>query len=79
MLHIGSRDQLSLRLLFETQSPPRLPKRGYGGDSMPDYRLYHIMQNRFVGVDNFRAEDDGHALREARHLNGSTSSELWEG
>lgn len=46
---------------------------------MPYYRLYHLDQNRFVGVDNFHAGDDGQAIRQARQLNGTTTCELWEG
>ena len=46
---------------------------------MPYYRLYHIEQNRFVGVDEFHAGDDDRARRDARMLNGTATSELWEG
>lgn len=46
---------------------------------MPDYRLYHIKQHQFVGVDDFSAGDDAQAFRDAKSLNGTSASELWEG
>ena len=46
---------------------------------MPDYRLYHLKQNKFVGVDEFDAPDDAQARRIAKPLNGTAVSELWEG
>ena len=46
---------------------------------MAYYRLYHIKQNRFVGVDDFQAENDTQALLDASLLNGTSISELWEG
>lgn len=46
---------------------------------MPYYRLYHIKQNRFVGVDDFEAEDDTQAMRNAKPARGAEALELWEG
>lgn len=46
---------------------------------MPYYRLYHLKENRFVGVEDFTAEDDTRALHVAQSLNGTAASELWEG
>jgi hypothetical protein len=46
---------------------------------MPNYRLYHVEQNRFVGVDDFHAVDDAQALRDSKPLKRTAEAELWEG
>ncbi len=33
---------------------------------MPYYRLYHVGDNGFVGVDDFQADNDAQALRDSR-------------
>ena len=50
-----------------------------GGASMPYYRLYHVRQSHFAGVDDFQAEDDVQAVRHAETLNGTSTAELWCG
>ena len=46
---------------------------------MPYYRLYHVKQDHFAGVDDFEAEDDVQACRHAETLNGTATAELWSG
>ena len=46
---------------------------------MPYYRLYHVKDDHFAGVDDFEAEDDVQACRHAQTLNGSSTAELWSG
>lgn len=46
---------------------------------MPNYRLHHIKQDHFAGVDDFEADDDVQACRHAGRLNGSGTAELWSG
>jgi hypothetical protein len=46
---------------------------------MPYYRLYHVEQDHFAGVDEFEAEDDVQAVRHAKALNGPATAELWCG
>jgi hypothetical protein len=46
---------------------------------MPYYRLYHVKQDHFAGVDDFEADDDVQACRHAETLNGTATAELWCG
>ena len=46
---------------------------------MPYYRLYHVKQDHFAGVDDFEAVDDVQACRHAETLNGPATAELWCG
>lgn len=46
---------------------------------MPYYRLYHVEQDHFAGVDDFHAGDDVEAVRHAATLNGTSKAELWCG
>ena len=46
---------------------------------MPYYRLYHVRNDHFAGVDDFEAEDDVRAVRHAGTLNGTSAAELWCG
>lgn len=46
---------------------------------MPYYRLYHVRQEHFAGVDDFEASDDVEAVRHARSLSGTATAELWCG
>ena len=46
---------------------------------MADYRLYHIRDGHFRGVDHVEAMDDGAAIRTAAALVGEKAAELWCG
>ena len=43
---------------------------------MPYYRLYHVRKDNFAGVDDFEADDDAQAVRQAAALNGTATAEL---
>jgi hypothetical protein len=45
---------------------------------MPYYRLYHVKDDNFAGVDDFEAEDV-QACRHATSLNGTATAELSSG
>lgn len=46
---------------------------------MPFYHFYHIEHFRLVRTDLFQAADDAEAVRDARLLERTAASELWEG
>jgi hypothetical protein len=46
---------------------------------MPYYRLYHVKEDHFAGVDEFEAADDATAVRHAGTLNRPATAELWCG
>jgi hypothetical protein len=45
---------------------------------MPYYGLYHV-NDRFAGVDDFEADDDVRAVRQAKSFKGTANAELWCG
>lgn len=46
---------------------------------MPYYRLYHVKDDSFAGVDDFDAPDDVQAVKHAETLNAGATAELWSG
>jgi hypothetical protein len=46
---------------------------------MPYYRLYHVRGGHFAGVDDFEADDDVAAVRQAVQLDAAATAELWCG
>ena len=50
-----------------------------GEGALPYYRLYHVRNDHFAGVDEFQAADDAEAIRHAETLGGSSTAELWSG
>lgn len=46
---------------------------------MPCYRLYHVRNDHFAGVDEFEAADDVTAVRHADKLDRPATAELWCG
>jgi hypothetical protein len=45
---------------------------------MPYYRIYHLDAGRFVGSQEFHADNDVQATRDARSFNRTATLELWE-
>ena len=50
-----------------------------GVSPVPYYRLYHVKDDHFAGVDDFEADDDVQAVRHALKLIGTATAELWSG
>jgi hypothetical protein len=46
---------------------------------VPYYRLYHVKDDHFAGVDDFEAPDDLQAIHHAKTLDGTAAAELWCG
>lgn len=50
-----------------------------GGLLVAYYRLYHVRDGHFVGVELIEAEEDGAAVRAAEERVGELPAELWCG
>lgn len=50
-----------------------------GGLLVAYYRLYHVRDGHFVGVELIEAEEDGAAVRAAQERVGELPAELWCG